>query len=42
MDELYMRWEEAVEAGETTEDFESWYSGLVAAAEDRAQSLYGD
>lgn len=38
MDELYLQWEDLVEAGEVTEDFESWYSGLV----DRACSIYGD
>ncbi len=35
MDELYMQWEEAFEAGETTESFEDWYSGKVSDAEDR-------
>ena len=35
MGELFDQWAELYEAGETSEDFESWYSGLVDAAWDR-------
>ncbi len=35
MEELYMQWTVEFEMGETTEDFEDWYSGKVSDAEDR-------
>ncbi len=34
MDELYEQWSDAVDSGETTEDFEGWFSGKCADAED--------
>lgn len=35
MDELYLEWQELVEAGECSESFEDWYSGKVSDAYDR-------
>jgi hypothetical protein len=37
MGELEERWRELVDAGEVTEDFEGWYSGLIDQAMDRLE-----
>lgn len=42
MDELYIQWEELVAAGETDEDFESWFSGIANDAWDDAKDRYDD
>lgn len=34
MDELMQQWQELVDNGSCTEDFESWYSGLIDYAHD--------
>lgn len=34
MDSLLMMYEELVECGEVTEDFEGWYSGVCSDAHD--------
>ena len=44
MDELMQEWQELVDAGETDESFEDWYSGKAADAYDRYKDRmkYGD
>ena len=42
MDELYIEWEELVEAGEVSEDFNDWYSGKVSDAYDMMEDRYED
>lgn len=35
MDDLWIEWQELVDAGECDEEFEDWYSGKVSDAHDR-------
>ena len=42
MDELFDQYEQEFAAGETAEDFESWYSGKCADAADDAKGRQQD